>query len=95
MKLLNKVVVLFCALVLLNVSNAALAGDYTANTKQPVLTEALNRLEAMNKRQVISVIQGNNSTGKPVKLMFRDMAALGYGTCEAVTAKSTDGRLVI
>ena len=95
MSFMRRVMVLFSALIILSVSNIALAADFSANTKQPVLVEALNRLEAMNKKQVISVIQGNNSTGKPIKLMFRDMAAMGYGTCEAVTAKSSDGRLVI
>jgi outer membrane protein assembly factor BamA len=96
MKNLKKiVVVLFSALVMLTMSTAALAADYSANTKQPVLTEALYRLEAMNNRKVLNVIQGQNSTGQPIKIMFRDLAALGYGTCEAVTAKSADGRLVI
>lgn len=95
MSFMRRVMVLFSALIILSVSNIAFAADFSANTKQPILLEALNRLEAMNKKQVISVIQGNNSTGKPIKLMFRDMAAMGYGTCEAVTAKSSDGRLVI
>lgn len=95
MKFMSKVLVLFSALILMACSNVALAGDFSANTKQPVLVAALNKLEAMNKTQVISVIQGNNSTGKPIKLMFRNMAAMGYGTCEAVTAKTADGRLVI
>jgi len=95
MKFMSRVIVLLCALMILSVTNIASASDFSANTKNPILTDALNKLEAMNKRQVISVIQGNNSTGKPVKLMFRDMAAMGYGTCEAVTAKSADGRLVI
>lgn len=96
MKILSKiVVVLFSALVLMSVSNASLAADYSANTKQPVLAEALYRLEAMNNRKVLNVIQGQNATGQPIKIMFRDLAALGYGTCEAVTAKSADGKLVI
>lgn len=79
----------------MSVSNASLAADYSANTKQPVLAEALYRLEAMNNRKVLNVIQGQNATGQPIKIMFRDLAALGYGTCEAVTAKSADGKLVI
>ncbi len=96
MKFMSRIVVLFSALIILCVSNnVVLAADYTANTKQPVLTAALERLEAMNNRKVLNVIQGQNSTGKPIKIMFRDMAAMGYGTCEAVTAKTTDGRLVI
>ena len=95
MKIMSKVLVLFSALILFGFSNVAIAADFSANTKQPVLVSALNKLEAMNKTQVINVIKGNNSTGKPIKLMFRNMAAMGYGTCEAVTAKSADGRLVI
>ena len=96
MKMLRKiVVVLFSALVLFCCSNAAFAADYSVNTKQPVLTAALLKLEAMNNRKVLNVIQGQNSTGQPIKIMFRDLAALGYGTCEAVTAKSADGKLVI
>ena len=95
MKFMRRVVVLFSALILLSLSNIALASDFTANTKQPVLTAALNRLEAMNNKKVLNVIQGQNSTNKPIKIMFRNLAALGYGTCEAVTAKTADGRLVI
>ena len=93
--LLRKIVVLFSAFILMCVSNVVLAADFSANTKQPVLTAALNKLEAMNNRKVIDVIQGQNSTGKPIKIMFRNLSALGYGTCEAVTAKTADGKLVI
>lgn len=95
MKILSKIVVLFSALIIMCVSNAAFAGDFTANTKQPVLTAALNRLEAMNNTKVLNVIRGQNSTNQPIKIMFRNLEALGYGTCEAVTAKSADGKLVI
>ncbi len=96
MNMLNKVVVILFSAVILSVfSNTAIAADYSANTKQPVLTAALNKLEAMNNRKVLNVIQGQNSTGRPIKIMFRDLATLGYGTCEAVTAKTADGGLVI
>ena len=94
MKFMSKIVVLFSALILMFCSNVAFAADFTANTKQPVLTAALNKLEAMNNRKVLNVIQGQNSTNKPIKIMFRNLEALGYGTCEAVTAKAADGRLV-
>lgn len=95
MKFMSKLFAFICTMLILTVTNVANAADYTANTKQPVLTEALNRLEAMNNRKVLNVISGQNSTNKPVKIMFRDLAALGYGTCEAVTAKTADGKLVI
>ena len=95
MNLLKNLTVLLCVLILSSFSNSAVAADYSINTKQPILTEALNRLEAMNNRKVLDVIQGQNSTNKPIKIMFRDLAAMGYGTCEAVTAKAQDGRLVI
>ncbi len=95
MKLLSKIVVLFSALVLMSVYNVAFAGDFSANTKQPALVEALNRLEAMHNTKVLNVIKGQNSTNRPIRIMFRDMAVLGYGTCEAVTAKTADGGLTI
>ena len=95
MNLINKIVVLFCAFVIMSVSNVALATDFSDNTKQPVLTAALNKLEAMNNTNVLNVIKGQNSTNKPIKIMFRNLEVLGYGTCEAVTAKSSDGKLVI
>ena len=95
MNLINKIVVLFCALIIMSVSNIAVAADFSANTKQPVLTAALNKLEAMNNTQVLNVIKGQNSTNRPIKVMFRNLEVLGYGTCEAVTAKASDGRLVI
>ena len=95
MNLINKIVVLFCALIVMSISNVAVAADFSANTKQPVLTAALNKLEAMNNTQVVNVIKGQNSTNKPIKVMFRNLEVLGYGTCEAVTAKASDGRLVI
>ena len=93
--LLRKIVVLFCAFILMCVSNVAMAADFTENTKQPVLTAALNKLEAMNNTKVVNVIKGQNSTNKPIKIMFRNLEVMGYGTCEAVTAKSADGGLVI
>ncbi len=92
---IKRVLVLLCAIILMSFSNAAIASDFTANTKQPVLTEALNKLEVMGNRKVLDVIQGQNSTKQPIKIMFRNLEALGYGTCEAVTAKSSDGKLVI
>lgn len=94
MKFLKRVAVLFSALVLLSV-NAVFASDFSANTKQPVLLEALHKLEVMNNYKVLNVIQGQNSTNKPIRIMFRNLEALGYGTCEAVTAKTADGSLVI
>ncbi len=95
MNIKSRIVVLFSALIIMLFSNVAFAADFSANTKQPVLTQALNKLDEMNNKKVINVIQGINSTNKPIKIMFRDLAALGYGTCEAVTAKTSDGRLVI
>ena len=95
MKFMSKLVVLFCAFILMSISNVAVASDFSANTKQPVITEALNRLEAMGKHQVINVIKGQNSTNQPIKIMFRNLEVMGYGTCEAVTAKAANGTLVI
>jgi len=95
MKIFSKIVVLFCALIFVCISNVAVAADFSMSTKQPVLVEALNRLAAMNNTKVLNVIQGQNSTNKPIKIMFRNLEVMGYGTCEAVTAKTANGGLVI
>ena len=95
MKFMSKIAVLFSALIIMLCSNVAFAADFTANTKQPVLTAALNKLEAMNNTKVLNVIKGQNSTNKPIKIMFRNLEVMGYGTCEAVTAKAANGNLVI
>jgi hypothetical protein len=95
MNFVSKIIVLFSALIIMFCSNIAFAADFTANTEQPVLTAALNKLEAMNNTKVINVIKGQNSTNKPIKVMFRNLEVMGYGTCEAVTAKTADGSLVI
>lgn len=95
MKFMSGVLALFSALILMCFSNVAIASDYSVNTKQPVLTAALEKLEAMNNRKVLNVIQGQNSTNRPIKILFRNLEVMGYGTCEAVTAKSADGGLVI
>ncbi len=94
MKLVSKIVVLFSALFVMCFSNMAVAADYSVITKQPVLTAALNKLATVNA-QAVNVISGQNSTNRPIKVMFRNLEVMGYGTCEAVTAKTNDGGLVI
>ncbi len=94
MKKLCNVLVLICAALILSI-NAAFATDFTANTTNPTLTTALNKLESIGKDDVINVIQGQNSTGKPIKILFRNLAVYGQGTCEAVTGKTASGSLVI
>lgn len=94
MKQLCNVLVLICAALILSI-NAAFAADFTANTTNPTLTTALNKLESIGKYDVINVIQGQNSTGKPIKILFRNLAVYGQGTCEAVTGKTASGSLVI
>lgn len=95
MNMVKRVFALICALFIMSFVNVVFASDFSANTKQPVLTEALNKLEAMNNTKVINVLKGQNSTNQPIKVMFRNLAVLGYATCEAVTSKTADGRLVI
>lgn len=94
MKKLCNVLVLICAALIFSI-NAAFATDFTANTTNPTLTTALNKLESIGKYDVINVLQGQNSTGKPIKILFRNLAVYGQGTCEAVTGKTASGSLVI
>ena len=92
-RLCNVLVLIFAALVFS--VNASIARDFSVNTSNPTLTAALNQLESIGKKEVINVITGKNSTGKPIKILFRNLAIYGSANCEAVTAKTKSGSLVI
>lgn len=94
MKRFCNLVVLICAVLVFSV-NTAFAGDFSKNTSNAILTSALNKLESINKYDVLNVLAGDNPTGKPIKVMFRNLAVYGHGNCEAITAKTNSGNLVI
>ena len=75
-----------------NITNAA---GYEKITSNPTITAALNALETINRNDVIAILNGRNSTGKPIRIMFRNLSIYGCTNCEAFTAKTRGGDLVI
>ena len=75
-----------------NITNAA---GYEKITSNPRITAALNALETVNRQDVIAILCGRNSTNKPIRVMFRNLSIYGCSNCEAFSAKTRGGDLVI
>lgn len=84
--------IIFCVCFTFNMSNA---GGYENITSNTTISSALSALEGVNRGDVIAILNGRNSTGKPIRVMFRNLAIYGYSNCEAFTAKTRAGNLVI
>lgn len=69
--------------------------DYSKISTNAKITSALTALESINRKDVISILNGNNATHKPIRVMFRDLAVYGYQDCEALTVKTKNNGLVI
>lgn len=91
-KFLLTLYVLFCILVGVEL---AFALDYSSISTNPKITAALDALVTINRRDVISILYGNNATKKPIRVMFRDLAVYGCSDCEALTTPTKSGGLVI
>ena len=76
-------------------SQIADAIDYSKISKNVKITSALNALEGINRRDVISILNGNNATRRPIRVMFRDLSIFGFDDSEAITARTKSGGLVI
>ncbi|MBR1616569.1 hypothetical protein IJ670_00305 [bacterium] len=71
------------------------ATDYSKISTNAKIVSALNKLEGINRRDVISILNGNNATKMPIRVMFRDLAVYGHQDCEALTVPTRNGGLVI
>ncbi len=93
---MKKIGILFLAIFVIsftfNITNAA---GYEKITSNPKITAALGALETVNRNDVIAILSGRNSTGKPIRVMFRNLSIYGCTNCEAFTAKTRGGDLVI
>ena len=69
--------------------------DYSNISTNDKIISALDALNDINRRDVISILNGNNATRKPIRVMFRDLAIFGYDDAEALTAKTKSNGLVI
>ena len=76
-------------------ANTIQANDFAENTANSRIAASLYMLNDLGQRDVISVLKGQNATGKPIRIMFRNLAIYGAGDCEAFTTKTKAGSLVI
>lgn len=74
---------------------AASAVDYSKISTNAKITAALDSLYSINRKDVIAILNGNNATKKPIRVMFRDLAMFGYEDAEAITAPTKNNGLVI
>ncbi len=73
----------------------AFSTDYSVVSKNPKIITALQRLESIHKGDILSTLYGNNATGRPIRVMFRELEVYGMGNCEAVTLPTKAGGVVI
>jgi hypothetical protein len=73
----------------------AFSNDYSTISKNPKIVDSLQRLESIHKGDVLSILYGNNPTGQPIRVMFRELEVYGLGNCEAVTMRTKSGGVVI
>ncbi len=91
----NLLIVLSLVFSLLFNVQTAQALDASKISTNAKIISALTALEGINRRDIISILNGNNATRKPIRVMFRDLAIFGYEETEALTAKTKSGGLVI
>ena len=85
----------FIFAVILCTGNIGHTNDFAAITKNTEIAAALNALQGIGKTDVISILQGRNATGHPIRVMFRDLSIYGASDCEALTTKTQSGKVVI
>ncbi len=81
--------------LIFGVQNTFAALDYSKISTNAKITQALGELYKINRRDVLAILYGQNATRKPIRIMFRDLSMFGYKDCEALTAKTKSGGLVI
>lgn len=95
-RIMKKLIFTIVLGMLLSVFNQmSFARDFSTIAKNPKILQALNALDRIHKDDVLSILNGHNTTGKPIRVMFRDLAVYGLSNCEAVTMKTQDGGRVI
>ena len=84
------------ALCLISVNiQQALAIDYSKISTNEKIVSALDGLYSINRKDIISILNGNNATRKPIRVMFRDLTMFGFDDAEAITAPTKNNGLVI
>ena len=94
--MMKKLVVTVILFVVCLVSNSvAFASNYETITSNEKIASSLTALESVNRNDVLAILRGNNTTRKPIRVMFRELEVYGLANCEAVTMKTQAGGLVI
>ncbi len=94
MRKLFLVVSLVLSFLLIDIGQV-LALDYSRISTNQKIVAALDSLNSINRRDVIAILNGNNATRKPIRVMFRDLAMFNYEDAEAITARTKNNGLVI
>ena len=76
-------------------SNIGHTSDFALITKNTEIAAALSALESVGKGDVISILNGNNATGQPIRVLFKDLSIYGGSDCEALTTKTQSGKIII
>ena len=93
---LRRLVAVLCILVIFTFTkDITIASSYQNLTTNPKITDSLVKLQSIGRGDVLSILNGANATGKPIRVMFRDLAIYGLSNCEAVTMRTQGGGLVI
>ena len=82
------ITVIICLTVFFT-NNIGHTSDFANITKNTQIAAALTALENVGRGDVISILNGKNATGQPIRVMFRDLAIYGASDCEALTTKTT------
>ena len=88
-------IVLLAITIIFSKANVIQANDFAENTANARIAASLYMLNDLGQKDVIALLKGQNATGKPIRIMFRNLAIYGAGDCEAFTTKTKAGSLVI
>ena len=88
-------IILVTITILFSKANVIQANDFAENTANTRIAASLYMLNDLGQKDVIALLKGQNATGKPIRIMFRNLAIYGAGDCEAFTTKTKAGSLVI
>lgn len=96
MTIKNQVIALFVMCFLLFSATKVSANDFSANTNDALINRAIVLTESINF-SVVRVLQGDNSTGMPVRVKFANLSVISpdFMNADAVTIIGSDGRMTI
>ena len=73
---MKKLFLIFCITltILFSKANVIQANDFAENTANTRIAASLYMLNDLGQRDVIALLKGQNATGKPIRIMFRNLA---------------------